>query len=172
MPLSLPELEEIQADCLADDIGVDLQRMRQWTRAQAVRYFESGGVEEPPALILPSAAELLAGGHARPEFQAVLARLRPLGPAGPALPGEEKAASRGCCAPKPDARARLFVFYGVADVAMSTQSWVRSAPAWVEARLVDFPGHGFRSHEPLPACAAGGHPLDEAAIAAQRHELV
>eukprot|EP00966_Prymnesium_polylepis_P333799 7389219-Prymnesium_polylepis.1 len=48
MPLTQQQLESIQADAMADDIDIDLERMSLWTEAQAVAYFESGGTEEPP----------------------------------------------------------------------------------------------------------------------------
>ena len=93
----------------------------------------------------------------------------------PSMPGEEKGAQARskCFVPRPDARVRLFCLYGVADVAMSLEPWIRSAPAWLEVRLCDLPGHGFRSDEPLPSCAlpveAG---LDEEDLAGEREGLV
>eukprot|EP00966_Prymnesium_polylepis_P269381 6223436-Prymnesium_polylepis.1 len=48
MPLTQHQLESIQADAMADDIAIDLERMSLWTEAQAVAFFESGGTEEPP----------------------------------------------------------------------------------------------------------------------------
>ena len=47
MPLSLAELESIQADALADDIPIDFAKMSLWTSEQATTFFESGGTEEP-----------------------------------------------------------------------------------------------------------------------------
>ena len=47
MPLSLAELESIQADCLADDLDIDLDRMGLWSVDEARVYFESGGLQAP-----------------------------------------------------------------------------------------------------------------------------
>ena len=47
MPLSHADLEEIQAEAMADDVAIDLDNMSLWTREQAVAFFESGGVDEP-----------------------------------------------------------------------------------------------------------------------------
>ena len=44
--LSLAELEAIQGEALADDITIE-SKMCAWTAEQAMRYFESGGTEEP-----------------------------------------------------------------------------------------------------------------------------
>ena len=46
MPLTLEELEEIQADAMADDIEIDFDKMSLWSREKATAYFEGGGVEE------------------------------------------------------------------------------------------------------------------------------
>ena len=48
MPLTLAELRDYQADALADDVDIDLERMQHWTEEQARAYFESGGTVEPP----------------------------------------------------------------------------------------------------------------------------
>lgn len=45
--LSLEELFSIQAEAMADDVAIDLERMRMWTRQQAMEYFESGGTRDP-----------------------------------------------------------------------------------------------------------------------------
>ena len=49
MPLDLPQLQALQADELADDVEIDLQKMTLWTVEQATAYFESGGQEVPPS---------------------------------------------------------------------------------------------------------------------------
>ena len=56
MPLTQAELLDIQADCLADDVAIDLQKMSLWTMDQARIYFESGGEVEP----MPAAPEFTA----------------------------------------------------------------------------------------------------------------
>ena len=45
--LDLGALESIRADCFADDLDIDVERMSLWTEEQARQYFESGGEEEP-----------------------------------------------------------------------------------------------------------------------------
>jgi short subunit dehydrogenase-like uncharacterized protein len=48
MTLTIEQLESIQADALADDVDIDLEKMSLWTEEQAAAYFESGGRDEPP----------------------------------------------------------------------------------------------------------------------------
>jgi hypothetical protein len=45
----MEELSRLQAEAMADDIEIDLERMSAWTEAQALSYFESGGTREPRA---------------------------------------------------------------------------------------------------------------------------
>ena len=47
MPLTEQQLLDIQADAMADDIAIDMEKMALWTEADAVAYFESGGEVEP-----------------------------------------------------------------------------------------------------------------------------
>ena len=47
--LTMGQLEDIQASCLADDIPIDFNRMSLWDEATARAYFESGGSETPVA---------------------------------------------------------------------------------------------------------------------------
>ena len=97
------------------------------------------------------------------------AKLPPLQTVHPSMPGEDKGAKRRCFVPRPEAHVRLFLLYGIADVAMSLEPWIRAAANldWLEIRLVDLPGHGFRTHEELPACSRGveGVPADLADLA-------
>jgi len=161
-------LLELQAEAMADDVEID-ERMASWSEAQAMAYFESGG-----AVVPDFAEDIRTGGHSDGRLGSLLrAKLPPLRTREPSMPGEAKGASRKCFVPRPEARVRLFVLYGVADVSMSTEAWIRAAPDWLEVRLVDLPGHGFRSNEPLPECARGeAASLDMAAIHAQRAALV
>lgn len=46
MPLTLAEIDSIQADAMADDVEIDFEKMRLWTHEQAAVFFETG--EEPP----------------------------------------------------------------------------------------------------------------------------
>jgi len=48
MPLTMAQLEGIQADLMADDVEIDFEKMSLWTEKQAETYFESGGTVEPP----------------------------------------------------------------------------------------------------------------------------
>ena len=58
MPLTLEELQDIQAEHMADDVDIDLEKMSLWTREKADAFFESGGVEPPD----PPKAEYTHGG--------------------------------------------------------------------------------------------------------------
>jgi len=58
MPLTLEELVDIQADCLADDVEIDFEKMSLWDETTVREYFENGGqlpaVEaKPPAAAGP-----------------------------------------------------------------------------------------------------------------------
>lgn len=48
MPLTLSELQDIQAEAMADDVDINLDQMSLWTADQAREFFESGGAQEPP----------------------------------------------------------------------------------------------------------------------------
>ena len=43
MPLTLEELEDIQADCLADDVDIVFEKMSLWDETTVREYFENGG---------------------------------------------------------------------------------------------------------------------------------
>ena len=52
MPLTLEELEDIQADCMADDVEIDFEKMSSWDETTVRVYFENGGqlpAMDPPA---------------------------------------------------------------------------------------------------------------------------
>ena len=49
MSLTLTELEAIQAEALADDVPIELERMAIWSEDEARAYFESGGELMPAA---------------------------------------------------------------------------------------------------------------------------
>ena len=54
MPLTLEELEDIQADCLADDVEIVFEKMSLWDETTVREYFENGGQlpevdTQPPA---------------------------------------------------------------------------------------------------------------------------
>lgn len=54
---------------------------------------------------------------------------------------------------KPDAKMRLLALYGMGGFSMSMRDWHASMPKppeWLEVRLLELPGHGFRDSEPLP----------------------
>lgn len=110
-----------------------------------------------------------------------LPHLPPLGTCPSALKGEEAEVGRragrsnvtaGDKYSKPDARVRLFCFYGVADSAVSLRKWVSSAPHWLEARVVELPGHGYLT-DGLPSCSKQvSEPRSISDIEEQRHGLV
>ena len=50
MPLTQEALEEIQAECMAEDIAIDFARMQSWNAERARDYFESGGQESAASL--------------------------------------------------------------------------------------------------------------------------
>ena len=54
--LTMEQLEDIQASCLADDIQIDFNRMSLWDEATARAFFESGGETVPPAAADAAAA--------------------------------------------------------------------------------------------------------------------
>ena len=47
MGLSLDTIEEIRADCFADDVAIDLDSMSLWSQSEVRSYFESGGEDVP-----------------------------------------------------------------------------------------------------------------------------
>ncbi|KAL1520473.1 hypothetical protein AB1Y20_022054 [Prymnesium parvum] len=62
--LSEEELRELRMDCHAEDVAIDVERMRLWTSEQATRYFESGGLDEPGVRVLLY-GDSIAGGWTR-----------------------------------------------------------------------------------------------------------
>ena len=94
-----------------------------------------------------------------PDVSESVSKLPPLGPS-PQLPGEKlcdatfQGRYAGMNAPhRPEARLRLLVLYGTGGFQMSMSSWFNASPRppdWLEVRLLELPGHGFREAEPLP----------------------
>ena len=64
MPLTLAAIEEIQAECLADDLEIDLDKMSLWDEEAVREYFESGGAVEPAAQAPVAAASAPAAAAA------------------------------------------------------------------------------------------------------------
>lgn len=68
-PLTLQQLQDVQAECMADDIEIDLETMSLWSSAEAQRFFESGGARRPkwerlaapPAAVADTGAEAGSG---------------------------------------------------------------------------------------------------------------
>ena len=60
MPLTLEELEDIQADCLADDVEIDFEKMSLWDETTVREYFENGG-QLPAVEAMPPASETVPG---------------------------------------------------------------------------------------------------------------
>ena len=53
--LTMDALKSLQADCLADDLEIEA-RMCAWTEEEARAFFESGGVDEPRAVVADASA--------------------------------------------------------------------------------------------------------------------
>ena len=71
MPLSLDDLEAIQADYHADDVAIDLATMSLWTAEAAKAYFENGGADSVAAAKARGTRHLQAG-----DFEAAAAEYR------------------------------------------------------------------------------------------------
>lgn len=148
MPLTWEDLQELQTDAMADDIELDV-RMLEWTREGALAFLESGGAADAEV------AAVRAAPHAYRSqgFHRWLSKLLPALGMSDGLPGEgptdtPKGVNREVPC-RPLARCRLLMFYGVADAAASLAPWQSEAPEWLEARVVELPGHGFRATEPV-----------------------
>ena len=74
MPLTLEELEDIQADCLADDVEIVFEKMSLWDETTVREYFENGG-QLPEVGTQPAAAA--AGPMLPPVTEAELKRWFP-----------------------------------------------------------------------------------------------
>jgi medium-chain acyl-[acyl-carrier-protein] hydrolase len=141
MPLTQSELEDIQADALADDIDIDLRKMSLWTREEAVAYFESGGLEEP----VPEAT----AGFTNCSDDGVETRATPW---------------LSCVEKKPDAKFRLVCFSWTGNRGgQGSAHNLRRVPlnwsnelAEAEVYEVCLPGRGMRSKESL---ATNAHAL-------------
>mgnify|MGYP006932645595 CR=1 FL=1 len=59
--LTLAELQDVQADAMADDVDIDLEKMSLWSAAEAATYFESGGEQEPKPKPPPFTAPFTRG---------------------------------------------------------------------------------------------------------------
>lgn len=73
-----------------------------------------------------------------PSLLTELARLPSLGVSA-AMPGDSDV--------RPDAKIRLICLYGAFTDASHFADWARSAPAWLEVRAIELPGHGARTAE-------------------------
>ena len=63
MPLTLEDVQSIQADAMADDVEIDMERMSLWSRAELTAFFESGGETVPTASVsLPVPATVTFAG--------------------------------------------------------------------------------------------------------------
>ena len=67
MTLTLKQLQQIQADCFADDVDIELERMQSWSLEEANEYFASGGKMSPAdnVPVTPATAEVVAARPAR-----------------------------------------------------------------------------------------------------------
>ena len=66
MVLTHAMLDDIRAECMADDIDIDLKRMQDWTEAEACTFFDSGGMVAPPPKQLRSVAAVMADAGVEP----------------------------------------------------------------------------------------------------------
>ena len=67
MPITLEKLRSIQAECFADDLDIDFERMRLWSAEMATAWFESGGsFKMPPNTNAEMAVQLGACGPMAP----------------------------------------------------------------------------------------------------------
>jgi hypothetical protein len=135
MPLSQAELEDIQADAMADDLAIDLEKMSVWTKEQAVAYFESGGEVEPAPPIEAYTAPYTNGS-------------KPTGTT-PWL---------ACVEKKPDAPKRLVVFSWTGNrggqgsahnIRRAPCNWSKEVGEMFEVYEVVLPGRGTRMKDPL-----------------------
>jgi surfactin synthase thioesterase subunit len=131
--------------------------MLEWTREGALAFLESGGAAHAEVAAIRAAPEA----YRSEAFHQWLGKLLPGVGISDALPGEGPTNNTPSGANRevpcrPQARCRLLMFYGVADVAASLAPWQHEAPEWLEARVVELPGHGARASEPV--CL--GDPLD------------
>ena len=81
---ALEALQDLQAEAMADDLPIDLERMRLWSKEEAAEYFESGGQVDPG---MPSDDALRGGAYER-DWAHWMSPLEPLGRGGPLLCGE------------------------------------------------------------------------------------
>ena len=134
MTLTLKQLQDIQAEFMADDIDIVLDKMSLWTAEEAATYFESGGQEEPPPASVATDVLFTRGS-------------RPTG-ASPWL---------SCVQKKPAAKYRVVVFSwtGNRGGQGSSHNIRRSPVNWsqalepAEVHEVVLPGRGTRMKEPL-----------------------
>jgi len=134
MPLSLQQLQALQADAMADDVDIELDKMSLWTAAEATAYFESGGAIEPPP--------------PPPAFTAPFTRGTEATGTSPWL---------SCLEKKPDAAFRMVVFSWTGNrggqgsahnLRRAPLNWSQAAPA-AEIYEISLPGRGMRQKEAL-----------------------
>lgn len=134
MPLTLEQLQDLQAEAMADDVDIDLEKMSLWTEAGAREYFESGGEVEPPAPVASFTAAFTSGSRATS--------------ATPWL---------SCLEKRPDAPARAVIFSWTGNrggqgsahnVRRVPISWAKELPGF-ELYEVALPGRGTRMKDEL-----------------------
>ena len=135
MPLTLAQLQDLQADAMADDVDIELDKMSLWTCEQATAYFESGGEVEPPAPVAESTAAFTNGSQ-------------PTG-ATPWL---------SCLEKKESAAFRVVVFNWTGNrggqgsahnLRRAPLNWSQALGAEFEVYEISLPGRGTRMKEPL-----------------------
>ncbi|KAL1515560.1 hypothetical protein AB1Y20_002180 [Prymnesium parvum] len=156
---------ELQVEFFADDLDPP-PGAEHWSAADLRLYYETGGAHAP------TAEHALLDEWGSERWTAAVQKALPAVGQGAWLPGEEAGRRRGCGQPNPEARVRLYLLYGVADVSLSLQKFVAAAPPWVEVRLVEFGGHGFRSKEPLSPAADSQPQLTVQQLQQQRADFI
>ena len=118
--------------------------------------------------LLPEAALPGGGDYDSGAFDALVRSALPAVGRGHLLPGEARAQQQhkgAVSVHRPEARVRLIAINGIADLSAKLKPLADDAPSWLEVRILDLPGHGYRtaggvSTEGLPPCAMqhGGAP--------------
>jgi surfactin synthase thioesterase subunit len=145
---SMAALEDLAAEEFAEDVTLH-EAMQSWTISMARDYFGSGGDLNHDMLV--------SGGADFPSTTAKLAALPALGKSSASFaPFDDPAVT----ILKPEARVRLFVFYGIAEQARIMNEMVPAAPAWLEIRIVEMQGHGARKNEAFTPCSQKSEKLD------------
>lgn len=108
---------------------------------------------------------LLAPRSPPPQLEASRPQLSSIGRSA-LLPGEAERSKKDDHSDilKPSAHCRLILFYGVGDISIKFSKWIKRAPEWLEVRVVELPGHGYRAEEVIPPAGEQREALSANAI--------